>query len=182
LHVDFHVLEVTDAVSIQKLKEDLESSLGRIDVLVNNAGAGAKGDGDAMEVEVESVQRALEVNCFGPLRLIQALFPLLKNSREGRIINISSGMGALNTMKGGLAAYRISKTCLNSLTAILANELEGSSIAVNAVCPGWVKTRLGGMNASRSLEEGADTVVWLALDAPGSLSGKFLRDRQVIPW
>jgi NAD(P)-dependent dehydrogenase (short-subunit alcohol dehydrogenase family) len=182
LTVDLNPLDVNNDLSVRTLKEDLESRFGRLDILVNNAGAGAKGDTSALEVEAETVRRAIEVNCLGALLVTQGLLPLLQNSRGARIINVSSGMGALSTMKGGLAAYRISKTCLNSLSAIMAHELEGRAITVNAVCPGWVRTRMGGADAPLSVAEGADTIVWLALDAPPSLSGKFVRARQVIAW
>jgi NAD(P)-dependent dehydrogenase (short-subunit alcohol dehydrogenase family) len=124
----------------------------------------------------------METNCYGALRVIQALLPLLRRSPRGRIINISSGMGQLADMWGGDAAYRLSKTCLNALTATLAYDLRDTSIAVNCMCPGWVRTAMGGDQAPRSVEQGADTAVWLALDAPDDLRGKFLRDRKVIPW
>jgi NAD(P)-dependent dehydrogenase (short-subunit alcohol dehydrogenase family) len=96
-------------------------------------------------------------------------------------VNVSSGLGALSEMEGGYAAYRISKTALNAVTAILAAELRGA-VAVNSVCPGWVKTDMGGANAEREVSQGADTPVWLALDAPQDLTGTFVRDRKVIPW
>ncbi len=182
LPVEFHALEVTDDASIKMLKEHLEKKFGLIDILVNNAGTGVPGDDTALEVDLAVIRRALEVNCFGSLRIIQALIPLLKKSPNGRIVNVSSGMGALSTMKGGLAAYRLSKTCLNAVTTIVASELADSAIAVNAVCPGWVRTRMGGQTAPRSVEEGADAIVWAALDIPSTMRGKFLRDREVIPW
>jgi NAD(P)-dependent dehydrogenase (short-subunit alcohol dehydrogenase family) len=124
----------------------------------------------------------IDTNTLGPVRLVQVLLPLLKKSRGGRIVNMSSGMGALNEMEGGYAAYRISKTALNALTSILGAELAEHHIAVNSMCPGWVRTDMGGANADRDVSEGADTAVWLSLDAPQALAGKFYRDRQVIPW
>ena len=182
LAVSFRRLDVTDEASINSLKESVEEEFGRLDVLINNAGTGARGDASVSEVKVEALRQALETNCFGALRVTQALLPLLKKSGGGRIVNVSSGMGALNSMGGGLAAYRVSKTCLNAVTAALASELEGSNVIANAMCPGWVKTRMGGPQATRPVKEGADTAVWLALDAPADIRGKFLRDRQVIPW
>ncbi len=109
------------------------------------------------------------------------LCPLLRRSPAARIINMSSGMGALSEMEGGYAAYRISKAALNAVTGILAAELRGA-VAVNSMCPGWVRTDMGGPNAERDVAPGADTAVWLALDAPQDLSGKFLLDRKVIGW
>jgi NAD(P)-dependent dehydrogenase (short-subunit alcohol dehydrogenase family) len=130
---------------------------------------------------MSTVRTTFETNTLGPLQLSQTLVPLLKRSRAGRIVNMSSGMGALSDMSGGYAAYRISKAALNAVTGILAAELRGA-IAVNSMCPGWVRTDMGGANAERDVSQGADTAVWLALEAPQDLSGKFLRDRKIIPW
>jgi len=182
LPVFFQALDVTDDSTIEQLADFLEKECGRLDVLVNNAGIGARHDVPILEVTTAAMLEAFQTNCFGALRVSQRLVPLLRRSNRGRIINISSGMGALTGMGSDLAAYRVSKTCLNAVTAALASELRASSIAVNAVCPGWVKTRMGGPNALLSLEEGGDTAVWLALDAPQALSANFLRDRKVIPW
>src|SRR5262249_20364103 len=123
----------------------------------------------------------LETNTLAPLHLSQTMVPLLKRSNAARIVNLSSGLGALSEMQGGYAAYRISKTALNAVTAILAAEFRGS-VAVNSACPGWVRTDMGGPNAESDVSQGADTPVWLALDAPQDLTGKFLRDRKVISW
>ncbi|HYQ06379.1 MAG TPA: SDR family NAD(P)-dependent oxidoreductase [Xanthobacteraceae bacterium] len=128
-----------------------------------------------------TVRGTLETNALGPFLLSQVLVPLLQRSKRPRIVNLSSGMGAFSEMEGDYAAYRLSKTALNAITAMLAAELRGR-IAVNAACPGWVRTNMGGRNAERHVSEGADTPVWLALDAPQKLTGKFLRDRKVIPW
>ena len=128
-----------------------------------------------------TVRATLETNALAPLHLSQTLVPLLKRSKSARIVNVSSGMGALSEMEGGYAAYRISKTTLNAVTTILAAELRGA-VAVNSACPGWVRTDMGGPNAERDVAEGAATAVWLALDAPQDLSGKFVRDGKVIPW
>ena len=177
----FQLLDVTDAQSVAALRDAVNDQHGRLDVLINNAGIIAKGEAPALQVELATVRTTLETNALGPLHLAQALAPLLKRSKSARIVNMSSGMGALNDNDGGYAAYRISKTALNAVTAILAAELRGA-VAVNAVCPGWVKTDMGGPHATRDVAEGADTAVWLALDAPQSLTGKFVRDRKVISW
>ena len=179
--VQFHPLDVTSSKSIVALREFLKRTYRRVNVLINNAGIIAKGDAPGLEVDMETVRTTLETNAFGPLHLSQALVPLLHDSKHARIVNISSGMGAVSEMEGDYAAYRISKTALNAVTAILAAELR-DKIAVNAACPGWVRTDMGGRSAERDVTEGADTPVWLALDAPQSLTGKFVRDRKVIPW
>jgi NAD(P)-dependent dehydrogenase (short-subunit alcohol dehydrogenase family) len=177
----FHPLNVTDPKNAAGLRDHLEGTFGRLDVLINNAGIFLKEDSPGLDVKLETVRATLETNTLAPLQLSQVMAPLLKRSRAARIINVSSGLGALSEMEGGYAAYRISKTALNAVTAILAAELRGA-VAVNSVCPGWVKTDMGGANAEREVAQGADTPVWLALDAPQDLTGKFVRDRKVLPW
>ena len=181
LAAEFQPLDVTDAAGIAALRDFLKNTYGRLDVLINNAGIIAKGDAPALKVDLAAVRATLETNTLGPLHLAQMLAPLLKRSRSARIVNMSTGMAALSDNSGGYGAYRISKTALNAVTATLAAELAGA-VAVNSVCPGWVKTDMGGPHADRDVAEGADTAVWLALDAPQQLAGKFLRDRKVIPW
>jgi NAD(P)-dependent dehydrogenase (short-subunit alcohol dehydrogenase family) len=180
LTVQFRPLDVTSGKSIVALREFLKRTYGRLDVLINNAGIIAKRDAPGLEVDMETVRVTLETNALGPFHLSQALAPLLQRSKRARIVNMSSGMGALSEMEGDYAAYRISKTALNAVTAILAAELR--RVSVNAACPGWVRTDMGGRSAQRDVSEGADTPVWLALDAPQSLTGKFMRDRRVISW
>jgi NAD(P)-dependent dehydrogenase (short-subunit alcohol dehydrogenase family) len=177
----FHPLNVTGAESIAALRHFLEGTFGHLDVLINNAGIITDEEASGLEVKLATVRATLETNTLAPLHLAQTLAPLLKRSRAARIVNMSSGMGALSEMEGGYAAYRISKAALNAVTGILAAELRGT-VAVNSMCPGWVKTDMGGANAERDVSQGADTAVWLALDAPQDLTGKFLRDRQVIAW
>ena len=181
LNVQFHALNVTETASIVALRQFVGTTYGRLDVLINNAGIISDEDGSILEVKLEAVRTTLETNTLAPLHLAQTFVPLLKHSRKGRIVNMSSGMGQLSEMDGGYAAYRISKAALNAVTGILAAELRGS-IAVNSMCPGWVRTDMGGANAERDVSQGADTAVWLALDAPQDLTGKFLRDRKVIAW
>jgi len=124
----------------------------------------------------------METNLYGPLLVSQALIPLMKIHDYGRVVNVSSGAGQLSEMQTGYPTYRISKTALNALTRITANELKDTTILVNAVCPGWVKTDMGGPNAPRTVEQGVETIVWLAtLPEDGPTSG-FFRDRQPIPW
>jgi NAD(P)-dependent dehydrogenase (short-subunit alcohol dehydrogenase family) len=171
-------LDVTDAPSIDAVRKTIESDPGRLDVLVNNAGVGGPSDTAAM-FDLEQAHRVLETNVFGAWRLAQATLPLLRASDDARIVNVSSGMGQLADMGGGYAAYRISKTALNALTRILAADEPG--IRVNSICPGWVRTDMGGSAAPRSVEVGADTAVWLAT-APRVPTAGFLRDRRAIAW
>jgi NAD(P)-dependent dehydrogenase (short-subunit alcohol dehydrogenase family) len=182
LNTDFHPLEVTKEKSVAALREFLSQSPGRLDVLINNAGIIEPADRDVLKVSLETVLGTLETNTLAPLRLAQALAPLLRKSKNGRIINLSSGMGALSGMDSDHAAYRLSKTALNAVTAMLAAAFADEKLAVNSVCPGWVRTDMGGPNAEREVAQGAASAVWLALEAPQSLTGKFIRDRKEIPW
>ena len=183
LDVHFHVLDVTDEQSVGTFARWLEAACKRCDVLVNNAGVMIDPRGSrVLESKLETYRETLEVNFFGPLRLAQAIVPLMKKEGYGRIVNISSGQGQLADMGVGTPAYRVSKTALNALTRMLAAELRGSGILVNAMCPGWVRTRMGGPSAPRSVAQGADTAVWLAMLPDGGASGGFFRDRKPIPW
>ena len=159
----------------------------RLDVLVNNAGVFLDPmppeDPSASSVfraDIATVRYSMETNAYGPLRLCQALIPLMRG--RGRVVNVSSGMGQLSEMNGCCPGYRFSKAAINVLTRILADELRDTRIKVNSVCPGWVRTEMGGPNADRSVEEGADTIVWLATLPDDGPSGGFFRDRKPIPW
>lgn len=186
LRVDHLPLDVTDAASVSELAAEVRRRHGRLDILVNNAGILPDPmDPEASSVlraSIDTIRQAFETNTLGPLRLCQALVPLMREHDYGRVVNVSSGMGQLDQMNGRFPAYRLSKTALNALTRILADELQGSNILVNSVCPGWVRTDMGGANATRAVEEGVDTIVWLATLPDGSPSGLFFRDRQPIPW
>lgn len=107
---------------------------------------------------------------------------LMRQQNYGRIVNLSSGMGQLSEMNGCCPGYRTSKTALNALTRLLADELSGSNVLINALCPGWVRTEMGGEQATRDVTEGADTAIWLATLPDGGPSGGFFRDRKPIPW
>jgi NAD(P)-dependent dehydrogenase (short-subunit alcohol dehydrogenase family) len=175
-------LDVADAESVDHLTSSIEEEFGRLDVLVNNAGILNDEDQRGVDADLDGVREALEANLFGAWRLCETFIPLMQRHGYGRIVNISSGLGALEEMGGGSPAYRVSKAALNALTRILASELEGSGILVNSVSPGWVQTDMGGSEASRSVEEGADTPVWAATLPNDGPTGGFFRDRQQIPW
>jgi NAD(P)-dependent dehydrogenase (short-subunit alcohol dehydrogenase family) len=175
-------LDVTDEESVARLASFVEDEFGRLDVLVNNAGI-SNDDGQlGLNADLQRVRDALEANLFGAWRLCEMAIPLMQRHGYGRIVNVSSGMGALEDMGGGSPGYRISKTALNALTRILASELRGSGILVNSVCPGWVQTDMGSPRAPRPVEEGADTPVWAATLPKGGPTGGFFRDRRPIPW
>ncbi|MFQ5694342.1 MAG: SDR family oxidoreductase [Nitrospinota bacterium] len=182
LGVLFHRLDVTDGRSVRDLARRLQKEFGGLDILVNNAGVLIDRDRSGLNVDMEAVRETMETNVYGPWRLCQALVPLMRKRRGGRIVNVSSYMGAIRNLGGGYPAYRLSKAALNALTLILADELRGTKILVNSMTPGWVRTDMGGRSAPRSVEEGADTAVWLALLPDGGPTGKFFEDRKVVPW
>lgn len=186
LEVEFHGLDVSDPESIEILKNYVEEKFGWLDILVNNAGIFLdKFSADApgiFEADPELITDTLQTNLYGPLRLCQAFVPMMKVQNYGRIVNLSSGLGQLEEMGGGYPAYRISKTALNALTRMVAHEVDGMNILVNSVCPGWVKTEMGGEGATRSVEHGAETPVWLATLEDGGPNGGFFRDKKRIAW
>jgi len=187
LRLIHHQLDVSDPESIKEFENWIYKEIGRADVLVNNAGVyldkgGFGGNAAGLDTDLDTLRQTMETNLYGPLRMCQALVPLMKKNRYGRIVNVSSGMGQLADMNGGSPAYRISKAALNALTRIIASETSGDNILVNSAAPGWVATDMGGRNAPRSPEEGADTIVWLATMEDGGPTGGFFKDRRQIPW
>ena len=177
----FIEVDVTDNASVRAAAREFSKIADHLDVLVNNAGIMMDGDDAILEVSDNIFRRTIETNVLGALRATRAFTPLLVKSKAPRVINVSSSGGQLTGGADGWSpAYCISKTALNGVTSQLAAALP--KFAVNSVCPGWVRTDMGGRNATRSVEEGADTIVWLASEAPQGLTGKSLRDRKEIPW
>lgn len=175
-----HPLDITDDDSVQALVAFLTERFGRIDVLVNNAARIAEpSDGNLTRSTPAQVEATLHTNVVGSYRVTQALLPLL--SQGGNIVNVSSGMGGLTHMNGGHPGYRMSKAALNALTRIVDAETP-ANLRVNSVCPGWVRTDMGGPHATRDVAHGARGVVWAAtLDSDGP-SGGFFRDGEPIPF
>lgn len=184
LKVTYHPLDITNPDSIELLAKYIKDQFGRLDILVNNAGVliGSAEDSSVFNAKVDTIRKSMETNVYGPLQVSQALIPIMKVHNYGRVVNVSSGMGQLAYMNGGYPGYRLSKTSINALTRILAYELQGTNILVNSVCPGWVKTDMGGPDANRTPEQGVDSIVWLAMLPDGSPTGGFYRDRKPVPW
>src|SRR5256714_6679200 len=181
LGVTFLKIDISKPDSIKRAADEFSKQSDHLDALVNNAGILLDDDKDVLTITPEIFETTLRTNTLGALLVAQAFVPFLKKSDVPRIVNVSSGGGQLADGADGWApAYCISKTALNSVTAQLAAALP--KFAVNSVCPGWVQTDMGGPNATRSVGEGATGIVWLAVDAPQNETGKFWRDRKVIPW
>jgi NAD(P)-dependent dehydrogenase (short-subunit alcohol dehydrogenase family) len=171
-------LDVSDDKSIERAAKQLSQEIESLDVLINNAGIYPDEGVNILTVSRELLNKTMNTNTFGVIRVTQAFLPLLIKSSNARIVNVSSGYGQLANLSADAPSYCLSKLTLNGATIMLAEALQSKGIAVNAIDPGWVRTDMGGSGASRSPEQGADTAVWLATEAPGNLSGKLLRDRQ----
>jgi NAD(P)-dependent dehydrogenase (short-subunit alcohol dehydrogenase family) len=175
-------LDVSSSVSIRAAVPLFEGIADRLDVLINNAGIYPDAGLTILTLSRDRLAQTFQTNTFGPLELTQAFLPYLRRSEAARVINVSSGYGQLGGMSPGVPSYCLSKLTLNGLTIMLAEALRADHIAVNSMCPGWVRTDMGGPNATLSVEEGADTAVWLADEAPHESTGKFFRNRREIPW
>lgn len=178
--VHYTKLDVLNEDDYESVKTYMEDGFGKLDVLVNNAGI-ISSNANTASVSRSELLSTINNNFIGPFMLTQKLLPLLKKSPSGKVINVSSGMGALSEMGGGHAAYRISKTALNAMTTAMSADLSQTGIKVFSMCPGWVRTRLGGDMAPRNVQQGAETAIWLATNEkiPG---GGFYRDKQIIAW
>jgi NAD(P)-dependent dehydrogenase (short-subunit alcohol dehydrogenase family) len=177
-----HQLDVADPESVERLARSVEEEFGRLDILVNNAAISNDEGQSGADADLDRVKEALEANLFGAWRLCEVAIPMMRRNGYGRIVNVSTGLASLEDMGGGSPGYRVSKTALNVLTRILASELRGSGILVNAVNPGWVQTDMGGSGATRTVEEGAEALVWAATLPNNGPNGGFFRDREPVAW
>ncbi len=179
----FLPIDVCDPVSVANATGVFSQKANHLDVLINNA-AIIEHEGVAITtLNVESLDRTMQTNVNGPILVTQFFLSFLEKATDGaRVINVSSSAGSLATMQTYAPAYSISKTALNAVTRQFAACLRDKNIAVNSLDPGWVRTDMGGANATRSVEQGAETIVWLAADAPIAETGKFWRDKQEIAW
>ncbi len=176
-------LDVSSEASVETFAALVKSRLGSLDVLINNAGAmfDSPGDSSTTAVPAEMLARAFDTNTLGAYRLTRIFLPQMNRAGYGRVVNVSSGMGGITEMNGGSPAYRVSKAALNALTRIFHAEAD-PNVKVNSVCPGWVRTDMGGPGAARSLEQGIAGIVWAATLPDNGPSGGFFRDGKPIPF
>jgi NAD(P)-dependent dehydrogenase (short-subunit alcohol dehydrogenase family) len=168
--------------TIQKAVEFVENTYSQLDVLINNAGVFRDGSNQLTELPSGVLEGTMNTNFFAPYHMIRAFLPLMEKNNYGRIINVSSGFGQMREMSHpGNGSYKISKLALNGLTQVLASEVNGN-IKINAVCPGWVRTDMGGPNAPRSVEEAAQSILWLTEIKEDGPNGGFFRDGEEISW
>jgi NAD(P)-dependent dehydrogenase (short-subunit alcohol dehydrogenase family) len=176
-------LDVADSRSIERAAAEIASRHDHLDVLINNAGINYDTWETAENADIEgTVAETIRTNLLGPWRICQAFLPLLRKSRAARIVNVSSESGSLAAMAAGPPAYQVTKAALNAFTRTLAGELRSAHILVNAVCPGWVATDMGGAGAPRSADEGAAGIVWAATLPDDGPTGGFFRDGKPLPW
>jgi len=174
-------LDVTEQSTIDRLRDEIATTFGSVHVLVNNAAIHYDTWENAADADLRTVQEALDTNLFGAWRTCQAFIPLLRKSKHGRIVNVSSEAGSLASMGAGAPAYAVSKVALNALTRMLAAELRRDRILINSVCPGWVATDMGGPGG-RPVREGAASIVWAVELPDGGPTGGFFRDGHPVPW
>lgn len=183
LSVEMFYCDVTNQSSIVELANYIEKKYGHLDILVNNAAILLDRLYQPLnEVSPETLLKTFDTNTVGCYRMMIQLMPLLQKSPMARIVNVSSGAGQLSTMQSRLPAYRISKSALNALTCLVSSEFSNDKLKVNSICPGWVKTAIGGDKAPLTLEEGAKGVIWAATLGPDGPTGKFFRDEKPLEW
>lgn len=182
--VRFRRLDVADEASIREFARWVEEELGRWDILVNNAGVLNDRAVTSLDIDAVTFRETIEINLTGAFLLSQAGAAMMRRNRYGRIVNVSTDMATHESglAAGGYPAYRVSKAALNAMTRVMAADLRGTNVLVNAMSPGWVRTDMGGAGAPRSVEQGADTAVWLATLPDGGPTGGYFRDRKPIAW
>ena len=182
INIDYVIMDVADERNVLNGIESLREKTDSIDILINNAGIlipGLKHKIDAVETDDESILKTFNINTVGVLRVCKAVLPMMQPT--SRIINISSGMGQMEGMTTGSIAYRLSKSALNALTIVLSQELSSRGIKVNAICPGWVQTDMGGYDATLTVKESVESIKKFAL-SDNFPNGKFLRHGEILPW
>jgi NAD(P)-dependent dehydrogenase (short-subunit alcohol dehydrogenase family) len=181
LSISCELLEI-DVSNINSINSAFESLKNKdVHVLVNNAGIFPDRDSRFVDADSEVFHQTINTNLFGAIELTKLIIPKMEKQGYGRIVMVSSGLGQMEGMGAGYAAYRISKTAMNAATQIFAAEMKHPNVTINSVCPGWCRTDMGGSGADRTIEHGAETIVWLA-SLNNTSNGKFFRDKEEIPW
>jgi NAD(P)-dependent dehydrogenase (short-subunit alcohol dehydrogenase family) len=175
-------LDIGDRSSIKSAAAYCKEKFGKLDILINNAGINYDQWHNALNADLDECRKTLEINLFGQWMMVQEFVPLLKNSISGRIVNVSSGAGSITREEPGTPGYSIAKAGLNMLTIKLGHVLKKDNILINAVCPGWVKTEMGGSQAPREIQEGAESIIWPAMINNDGPTGGFFRDGKSIAW
>jgi NAD(P)-dependent dehydrogenase (short-subunit alcohol dehydrogenase family) len=178
----FLEIDVANSQSIARAAAEFGKQFDHLDVLINNAGIYPDQGLSILTISRRQLTDTFQTNTFGPIEVTQAFLPYLRKAKAARVINMSTGYGQIEGLSATVPSYCLSKLALNGATIMLNEALKGDGIAVNTMSPGWVRTDMGGANAPRSVEEGADTAVWLAAEASQKLTGKFFQDRKEIPW
>lgn len=181
-NLHYHQLDVSSPDSIENIFQYVSEKFGRLDILINNAGINYDRWQNSLNADLTQAKDTFETNLFGAWRMCMTFLPMMQKHNYGRIVNVSSGSGSLTRMAGGTPVYAMTKAAMNVLSIKLAVDLEGYDILVNSVCPGWVRTDMGGMDADRSPEKGAETIVWAAELPTNGPGGKFFRDKNEIGW
>jgi len=182
LDILYHKLDVTSRDDVDKIVRFIEKEIGRLDVLVNNAGVYLDEGRNLLDIEDEVMKTTKDVNLMGPFYLCRAIVPIMNKNKYGRIVNVSSGLGSVSSMSAGTGAYKISKAALNSLTRIIAAEVDSKQIKVNSLSPGWVRTGMGGKHANRTPKEATEGIIWLATLPEDGPTGGFFRDQKQLSW
>lgn len=185
LPVEPETLDVDDPASVSGALARILSRHGRVDILVNNAGVlldPGEGEASVLAMTREHLTASFSTNVLGACHTMQAVLPAMRRQGYGRIVNISSRAGQLEELRSGFPSYRVTKTALNSLTRVTAAEFRDTNIKINAMCPGWLKTDMGGERAPLTVEQGADTALWLATLPDDGPTGGFFRERKPLPW
>jgi NAD(P)-dependent dehydrogenase (short-subunit alcohol dehydrogenase family) len=175
-------LDVSNSKSVTCAATEFANQFDRLDVLINNAGIYPDEGLTILTIPRQQLTETFQTNTFGPVEVTQAFLPYLRKAKGARVINMSSGYGQIEELRANVPSYCLSKLALNGVTLMLSQALNEHGIAVNSMSPGWVRTDMGGAAAPRSVEEGAETAVWLATEAAQELTGKFFQDRKEIPW
>lgn len=181
LSAEFIIADITHKEDADKVIQIIKEKYNRLDVLVNNAGIYIE-EGSPFKADEEIFTRTMETNLYGPLRLMKGLIPLMIANNYGRVVNVSSNLGSFRGASSHCLSYSVSKSALNMLTNLFAAEVSSKNIKINSICPGWVKTDMGGSSAPRTIEQGISGIVWAATLKDNGPSGKFFHDQKEISW